>query len=317
MNKEKITKFISNPFTITFTLVIIGLIIVMFNIITSPKPFDNITNIVNEINFVNNKKLTTKEPISNDYIAEFTKNISDLKGIKSDLYALKIPSDFSKHKDSLIDIIEKNIKFYDNMIYFLENIESENLLDNSSNVINTRNEFEKSALKIKELKLSINTTFGDETLLSNYSLYFNELIKLNRDKNIHLSQASTFKTTLDSIYTKFGPLNEDLFSIIDLVKDEGRTLESVLDSINQKIELYKELNLEFHSLSIPDGYNELFSSLKNVFKKYDIYIHIMRDYVIHEINASATKEQREKAEKAYDDVNKAIIEYLDTIAKIN
>lgn len=317
MNKEKITKFISNPFTITFSFVIIGLIVVMFNIITSPKTFDNITKIVNEINFVNNKKLTTKEPTSNDYITEFTKSVSDLKGIKSDLSILETPSDFTKHKESLLDIIDKNIKFYDSMIYFLENIESENLLDNSNNVIIARNEFEKSTLKAKELKLPINAIFGDETLVSNYSFYFNELIKLNRDKNIHMSQTSTFKTSLDLLYTKFGPLNEDLFVIINLVKEDGRTLDAVLDNVNQKIELYKELNLELHSLSIPNGYNDLFSGLKNVFKKYDIYIHSMRDYVIHEINNSSTKEHLEKAEKNYDDVNKAIIEYLDTTTKFN
>ncbi|MGL4452910.1 MAG: hypothetical protein ACRCTZ_17235 [Sarcina sp.] len=316
MNKKKITKFISNPFTITFLLVIIGLFIVMFNIITSPKPFDNLIKIVNEINFVNNKKHTIKELKSSDYIAEFTKSTSDLKGIKSDLSIIEIPSDFADHKKSLLTIIDKNIKFYDNMIYFLENIESENILDNSNNVTTSRNDFEKSALEAKKLKLPINTTFNDETLLSNYSSYFNQLIKLHRDKNIHITQASTFKTSLDLIYTKFGPLNEDLFVIIKLVKEDGRTLNAVLDSINQKIELYKELNLELHSLAIPEGYNELFLALKKVFKKYDIYIHSIRDYVIHEINNSSTKDHLEKAEKTYEELNKTIIEYLEITNKI-
>ncbi|MGL5576012.1 MAG: hypothetical protein ACRDCW_10765, partial [Sarcina sp.] len=85
MNKKMITKFISNPFTITFLFILIGLFTILFNILTSPKPFDNLTKIVNEINFVNNKKHTIKELKSSDYIAEFTKSTSDLKGIKSDL----------------------------------------------------------------------------------------------------------------------------------------------------------------------------------------------------------------------------------------
>ena len=310
MNKEKITKFISNPFTITFSFLLIILLIIIFNIITSPNSFNKITKIVDEINFVNNKKMILKETKSSDYLNEFTKNISDLKGINSELSNLEISSEFIKHKESLFDIIDKNIKFYDNMIYFLKNIESENILDNSNNVIRAKNEFEKSSLKARKLKLSINITFNDETLLSHFNSYSNELIKLNRDKNIHTNQTSTFKTSLDSIYTKFTPLNEDLFVIIDLVKQDGRTLEAVLNSINEKIELYKELNLELHSLSVPDGYNELFIALKNILKKYDIYIHTMRDYVIHDINNSATKELKKKAEETYDNLNKSVIDYL-------
>lgn len=310
MNKEKITKFISNPFTITFSLLLIILLIVIFNIITSPNSFNKITKIVDEINFVNNKKMILKETKSNDYVNEFTKNISDLKGINSELSNLEISSEFKKHKESLFDIIDKNIKFYDNMIYFLKNIESENILDNSNNVLRAKNDFEKSSIEARKLKLSINITFNDETLLSNFNSYSNELIKLNRDKNIHNHQTSTFKTSLDSIYTKFTPLNEDLFAIIDLVKQDGRTLEAVLNSINEKIELYKELNLEFYSLSVPEGYNELFLALKKILKKYDIYIHTMRDYVIHDINNSANKELKKKAEETYDDLNKSIIDYL-------
>lgn len=310
MNKKNLTKFISNPFTITFSTLLIIFLIIMFNIITTPKPFESLIKTVDEINFVNNKKLTTKEPTSNDYITKFNKNISDLKGIKNELSNLEIPSDFTKHKNSLFDIIDKNIKFYDNMIYFLKNIEGENILDNSSNITNAQNEFKKASIKAKEFNLSINTNFSNETLLSHFNSYSNELIKLYRDKNIHTSQTSTFKTSLDAIYTKLGPLNEDLFVIIDLVKKDGRTLESVLNSINEKIETYKELNLELHSLSVPEGYDKLFTSLKTILKKYDIYIHAMRDYVIHDINNSATKELRKKAEETYDNLNKSIVEYL-------
>ncbi|MGL4656745.1 MAG: hypothetical protein ACRCWM_12825 [Sarcina sp.] len=315
MNKEKITKFMSNPFTITFSIVIIVFLIVMFNILTAEKPFDSITKMVDEINFVNHKKLNIENPTSNNYISEFTKNSSDLKGIKTDISSLEIPNDFVKHKESLLDIIDKNIVFYDNMIYFLENIESENLIEHSNNIALAKNDFEKSALKAKELKLPINLNFENETLLSKFSSYSNELIKIYRDKNIHTNQTSTFKTSIDSIYTKFGPLNEDLFVIINLVKKDGRDLTAVLESINEKIELYKELNLELHSLSIPDGYNKLFTALKNIFKKYDIYIHTMRDYVIHEINNSSTKDHLKNAEKTYDDVNKAIIDYLEITTK--
>ena len=85
----------------------------------------------------------------------------------------------------------------------------------------------------------------------------------------------------------------------------------------ENIELFNNLNVELHSMAIPDGYNDLFLSIKSIFKKYDTYIHSMRDYVIHEINNSVTDEHLKKAEDAYKDVNKAIIDYLKITTNFN
>ncbi|MGL5068210.1 MAG: hypothetical protein ACRC6T_10395 [Sarcina sp.] len=310
MNKEKITKFVSNPFTVTFLIVSVIFIAIIFNILNTPKTFDNITKIVAEINFVNQKKSNIKEPTSSDFISEFTKSVSDLKGIKSDLIALEVSSDFTQHKKSLLNIIDKNINFYDKMTYFLKNIESESVLENSNAVLMSKAEFEKSLIEGKELKLPLTLDITDENLLSKATSYLNEMIKINRDKNIHTSQTTTFKTTIDLLYTKFTPLNEDLFTIIKLVKEDGRNLDSVLVNINEKIESFNNLNIELHSMSIPDGYNDLFLALKSVFKKYDIYIHSIRDYVIHEINNSANETYFKDAQDTYKDLNGSIIEYL-------
>ena len=318
MNKEKITKFISSPFTISFLVVISIFITIIFNILTAPKTFDTITKLANEINFVNNKKMTTTELNSTTFVSEFKKSISDLTGIKSELTSLETSTDFTEHKKALLDIIDKNIDFYDKIIYFLENIESEYIIENSNNVLKSKGSLEKSLLLTKDLQIPLKLNIiENNNLLALASSYMNEMIKINRDKNIHTSQTTTFKTSIDLVYTKLTPLNEDLFLIINLVKEDGRNLNSVLTNINEKIEIFNDLNIELHSMSIPDGYNNLFLALKEVFKKYDTYIHDMRNYVIHEINESSTKEHFKKAQDSYKDVNTNIIKYLETSTKFN
>lgn len=310
MSKENIKKIISNPFTISFLVVSLVLVYVIFNIITQPNKFDKLLKFGNEINLINNKPAVEKVLTSNDFIDVCNKNISELEKIITNIENLKVSVELSKQKDILITSAKTNIDLYKNLAYFLDNASATNIFENNKNVLSKKSELDKNFLDAKNLKLNLVLDTKNNTILNKMFSYTNEIIKLNRSEQIQLSQNEAFKNSLNTIYSKFAPLNEDLFFVLDIVKKEKKDLSSVLDTINENIKTLNLLNVELHSLSVPNGSSDLFLSLQSVFECYDIYIHAMRDYLINEIAGTADKSTLNSAKDRYSETNAQIISYL-------
>lgn len=310
MNKESVKKFMSNPFTISFALVLIILVYVIFNILTKPNSFDKVIDYSKQINSINNEVISNKDLSSNYFVDLCNNNISKLNKIDKAIKDEEFTKEFAKHKNILLSSIEKNIELYNNISNFLNNIDADTILDNNNKIVKSKDELNKLILDARELKIPLSIDDNKNSTLNSSYTYINELIKLNRNKNLETSQAIDFKTNIDLIYIKFTPLNEDLFSIIDIVKDDGRDLSSVLNSINTKIEVFNDLNIELNSLAIPTGYSDIFKALQATFAEYNIYIATIRDYVLSEISGSPNPEILENAHKAYDKTNENLLIYL-------
>ena len=310
MNKENIKNFISKPFTISFAFILIILVCVIFNILTKGNPFDDIIDYSTQINTVNNEHISDDNLSSNYFIDVCNLNISKLSKIKTSITDESFSNEFTSHKNILLASIEKNIELYKNISYFLENVDADTILDNNNKISVSKNELNKLILEARKLKIPLSVDGDKESNLNNAYTYINELIKINRNKKIETSQSIDFKANIDLIYTKFTPLNEDLFSIIKIVKSDGRDLTSVLNSINSNIEIFNDLNIELNSLAIPSGYSDIFKALQKTFNEYIIYINNMRDYVLSEISEKPNKDYLESSKKAYDKTNKELLNYL-------
>ncbi|WP_297438968.1 hypothetical protein [uncultured Clostridium sp.] len=310
MNKENIKNFISKPFTISFAFILIILVCVIFNILTKGNPFDDIIDYSTQINMVNNEHISDDNLSSNYFIDVCNLNISKLSKIKTSVTNESFSNEFTNHKNILLVSIDKNIELYKNISHFLENVDADTILDNNNKISVSKNELNKLILEARKLKIPLSVDEDKESNLNNAYTYINELIKINRNKKIETSQSIDFKANIDLIYTKFTPLNEDLFSIIKIVKSDGRDLTSVLNSINSNIEIFNDLNIELNSLAIPSGYSDIFKALQKTFNEYIIYINNMRDYVLSEISEKPNKDYLESSKKAYDKTNKELLNYL-------
>lgn len=308
MNKENIKKFFKGPFTISFIVVSFILVYVIFNIITTPNDFKTILKFTNEINLINNKNLEKSSHTSNFFIDECNKNISELKSIQYTLESAQVKSDITSHKKLLLEILNTNISLYENIILFLEN-PSDNILEKNQKIIKLKLELDKLLVEATSLKLELKLT-SDNTTLSSMLSYINEIVKINRDSALTKSSLDTFKLELENIYTKFSPLNENLFDILKIVEAEGNDISSVLETVNENIKTLNILNNELHSLSVPSNCSELFNSLNSVFESYDIYIKSLRDYLVNAIAGTKDSIMLDLAEQNYSETNAKIINYL-------
>lgn len=309
MNKEKLKTFISNPFTITFSLLFILLLTVTCTQLLKTNDIAKLSSLSSSINQINLKTTENNEISSKEFVDSFNDNISKLTKIDTKLKSLSISKNHDYEKSLLLDSISKNIKFYNDIIYMLENIDAANLIEINKQVLSSKSELEKSFEVCSKNGLKLDLNYTEKSINMKAFNYMNQILKLNRDSDINQSQFTNFKTSLDFLFTQFEPLNEDLFEILKLVKEEDRTIAPILDTINSNIENFNLLNTDLHCISVPHGYEEYFLSLQNVFDKYNTYINIMRNYIISEIAKTPDKKLQSEARASYTDLNKEIIKF--------
>ncbi|MGL5634307.1 MAG: hypothetical protein ACRDDL_04520 [Sarcina sp.] len=299
---------------IIFSVVVLSLFSILTINFINPNKVKQLISITENINNINNAP-KSKDFSSTDYITHFTQNIENLNKISTEVQNIKASKEIEDLKVNLLTCINKNIELYDNIIYFLKNIESDSLLENNSKISKTKSELEKLFITGYKNNLPFKLDYQNNSILSHSFSYINEIIKINRDKNIVFSKKINFNTATDLIYTQMLALNEDLFFIIDLVKNDGRTLAPVLNTVNENIETFKGLKSDLYSLSIPHGSENIFISLQKIFDSYDNYINLMREYLIHEINNTADESYYKNAKKAYNLLNKDLLEYEKLLKK--
>ncbi|MGL4990583.1 MAG: hypothetical protein ACRC57_05345 [Sarcina sp.] len=282
MTKENIKKIISNPFTLSFLVIILILLYVIFNILTKPNEFNILLNTCTKINAINNKEITSSFT-SNSFIDECNTNLSELQKIKLETENLNLSNELSKHKNFIISSLNTNIDLYKNLISFLEN-PSENIINKNNNIVQLKLELNKLFIESKNLDLNLTLNSNENYLLTNIFSYINELLKINRDSVLNSSQNETFKNNIKILYTQFTPLNENLLNIIKDLENENIETVNLLESVNSDIKVITKINEELHSLSIPSNYSELFYSMQSLFECYYISINSIRDYLISSIS---------------------------------
>ncbi|MGL5614887.1 MAG: hypothetical protein ACRDD2_01445 [Sarcina sp.] len=317
MKISKIKSFFSNQFSITFIILILLLLILIIrqNIVSSD--FKELINFSNEIKELNSYDIKNNKLSTEDFTKTLNNSIPNLKTVETNLNKLEVSDKYTNHKRVLLTALEKNIFIQEELKSLLENPSKENLSVKTKAIISEKNQLVSLYKQCSELSLSASINDEDNSIIYLSLNYINELLKLNRDSDILNNQLATYLTEVENLFNEFSAINEDIFPIIDLMKSEGRSLTPLLDDINKKIEIFKNLEDKLYSLSVPIECMDSFNSLKEVFVKYNLFINNSRNYLLKELNSGADANLLTDCINEFNELNQLIENFKSTLATLS
>lgn len=292
------------------TLILILFMLSNINSNENNKSFNSIANEVNKIN-------SSLEFCANNLTSNIdkckktlTNNITNLKEIQSKLDAIEPNSkeDQSK-KQTLQNTLSDTISLYDICIYVINNPNETNFSEKLNELHSLKEKCIENYKVLTEKNIPI--AFSDSALLffDNTFNYINSIIKVNREMEIKNSQQRDFLLSLSSFSSTLDNLTENLTPAIEKIREDGRSIQSILDDLSIKRDNLTTLKSNLYSLSVPDGFIEIYDSLSHVIKIYDIYLASITDAVIYEKVCpdkikyeDEVKKNYKNASSKYDDV---------------
>ncbi|MGM9973719.1 MAG: hypothetical protein ACI33K_06735 [Clostridiaceae bacterium] len=195
--------------------------------------------------------------------------------------------------------IDNNIKFLNQLSLCFENPNAEDLSKSFTQLAEYKNAFVENYSKvIVKDKEGISLEKGEEFFSLSLS-YLNEIIKLNRESNILVSQRNDFLLSIDSIVSDFKRLNVDYRESLLRVRRDGGSYEGIITGIDKDSEAFVELYHMLNNVTIPEDSMEVFEDLESCFYKYSSYIQSLRKAVYEESKRKG-KYKDEDIQKLYE-----------------
>lgn len=267
--------------TVLFSLILVFLISSNTGANKEIKKLKVIGTKINKINKSFNegvKKLSINPTTSADTI---TKAITELKEIPINLSAINTNYENTKNiKHELIESLSSTIALYDYSIYIISNPQAVISDNNISELISYKDDCLNSynILSAQGIKIS----FPHETIVffENINNYINTVIKENKTQNIINSQKRDFVLSLKNLTPYLNTLTQDLEPALNKIKEDKRDLQVLIDDLNDKETVLKDVKTKLTSTSIPDGYQVYYESLDDFFKLYTPYITAFKTAII-------------------------------------
>lgn len=203
-------------------------------------------------------------------------------------------------KTDLTNTINSTMDLYDSCISMLSNSKDIKSSDDLKNFIS----FKENCIRNYYIlnKNNINISFPEVSIkfFDNVYKYLNTIIKINRDSQFQSKQQREFFMQLQSFNLDFDNLNQDLTLAINKVKEDNRDLQVIIDDIYKKEETYKNLKGKVLSLSIPDGYMDIYNSLNEYLNLYGVYLKSIKEAVIYEKTCSDVDKYSKEISKNYE-----------------
>jgi len=190
-------------------------------------------------------------------------------------------------KDHTIDV-QASITLLPEIIKELKETKSFEILQAHEN--ECLSNYEKAAYK----KISIKLPKETEMFLLNAFAYVNEIIKLNRDSDIINSQKNDFISSMDNIVNKFKNINLDYDTPLKRVREEKKSYDGIVESIDKNIETLVTITESFNNISIPNNALEAHNNFKECLKGFNKYIQELRNAVTSESLKSKDKNLTEE-----------------------
>ncbi|MGL5086883.1 MAG: hypothetical protein ACRC68_14425, partial [Clostridium sp.] len=159
----------------------------------------------------------------------------------------------------------------------------------------------------------VEVSFSNDTIIffDYITNYLNSLIKLNKTQNIINIQKRDFITSLKNLIPSLDVLTEDLKPALNKIKDDKRDLQGLLDDVNSKEILCKDVQTKLVTSSIPDGYGDYYTSLDEFLKLYTPYMSTLKNALIYE--KSSTDKVKNKSQIA-DNYKNSFSKYEDVLS---
>ncbi len=178
--------------------------------------------------------------------------------------------------------IDNNIKFLNQLALCFENPNAEDLSTSFTQLAEYKKTFMEYYSKvIAKDNYGTDLKKGEEFFSLSLS-YLNEIIKLNRETNILVSQRNDFLLSIDNIVTDFKKLNTDYTEILKRVRKENSSYEGILTGIDNDSEAFVDIYHDFNSIALPKDSIEVYEAFESCLYHYNSYIQNLRKAVYKE-----------------------------------
>lgn len=323
--KEKLITFSKNHKNLmlflasAFLLLFFSVFFIIYNSDSniSKRSLKHIANDLNNINSNLESGIKDLTIDTNKSYEVLTTSSGELKKLLTSISEIKETNEeISSIKSDLNNAIDSTIALYDNCIYILSNLNSIKSSDDLNTFLTAKEKCVQSYSILSAHNVNINFSKKSLLFFENTYNYLNTIIKINRDSEFQNKQQREFFFQLESFNSDFNKLNEDLMIAINKIREDKRDLQAVIDDIYNKEHIYEEIQSKSVSISIPDGYMNVYESLNEYLNLYGIYLKSIKEAVIYEKTCSDIDKYSEEINKNYknasskrDDVLKAYSAY--------
>ncbi|MGL5353762.1 MAG: hypothetical protein ACRDA5_10645 [Clostridium sp.] len=297
--------------TVMFSLIIVFLITSNTGVNKETKQLKSIGSKLNKVN-----------QSLNDGIHDFSidtkksdKLLSDgaitLKDLAFDLSAITTTSESTTSlKDELINALSTTIALYDYSVFIINNPEKIVSDENISELISYKDECSNSYSILTDRGIDISFSNDNIVFFDNIVNYLNTLLKLNKTQNIINAQKRDFIDSLKNLIPSLDILTENLEPALNKIKEDKRDLQGLIDDVESKEILCKDVQNKLVSSSIPDGYGDYYTSLDEFLKLYNPYMSTFKNALIYD--KSTTDKVKNKSQIA-DNYKNSFSKYEDAL----
>lgn len=194
--------------------------------------------------------------------------------------------------------IDNNINFLNQLALCFENPNAEDLSNSFTQLSEYKNAFtENYSIAIFKDNEGSSSKKGEEFFSLSLS-YLNEIIKLNRETNILVSQQNDFLLSIDSIVSDFKKLNTDYTEFLQRVRREDASFEGILTGIDNDSEAFVAIYHKFNNITLPKDSIEVFEAFESCLYRYNSYIQSLRKAVYEE--SQRKEDKKEDIKKLYE-----------------
>lgn len=220
--------------------------------------------------------------------------ITELKDIKLKLDKEAPSEQYTAFNTAINKGITNNILLYEQLCLSLSNPNAKDITKSFEKLQEYKNECLSNYEKASSKKLSIQLPKDTEIFFVNAFAYINEIIKLNRDSDIINSQKNDFILSMDEIVNKFKSINLDYEVPLKRVREERKSYDGIIDSIDKNSETLVSITETFNSMSIPNNALDAHNNFKVCLSGFNKYIQELRNTVSSENIKSKDKNLTEE-----------------------
>lgn len=289
--------------TVMFSLIIVFLISSNTGSRKEMKDLKSIGSKINNIHQSLDKGLKDSSIDTSKASEILTIGSTDLKEIPMLLSSINTKyADTTKIKEELALALSTTITLYDYSAYIINNPEKVITDENVSELIS----YKDDCLNIYNILTDhgIDISFSHEAIMffDNIQNYTNALIKLNKTQSITNSQKQNYVFLLESLIPYIDTLIEDLEPALNKIKEDKRDIQVLIDDLESKKSIHKDIQDKLLSTSIPDGYNDYYIYLEEFSKLYSGYLSAFETALIFDKSCTDPVKNKKEINNNYKNV---------------
>ena len=240
--------------------------------------------------------------------------IDELETLKSSIFSISIKD--NPYPNLLSDLClcinstQNLYKYCTKSLNYNNNLQSIDVKTELDNLLVYCNE---SYNKMNNYNIKLELPKSTSQFCDNLVSYLSSMESLTATNNLTTEKYENFINIYNSTLTDFNKLLEDSEPIIEKIREDGRSINVLLDDITSKESSFLEIKNNFNYCSIPKGYMEYYKSLNDIFTLYDKYLSSMKTAIIYEQSCKSYKSSKKSIDKNYKD---AFSKYEDVITAI-